>query len=106
LVELAPEKPELPSEHPEQAPHATVIPSVHPEEAPHRTLLPSVHPEETPHVALPSALRKPMPAVTPSVVTVARAFVYRQQLRDRDDVRCAIVLRELLGPPVGLREDW
>jgi len=106
LVELQPEKPELPSEHPEQAPHATVIPSAHPEEAPHRTLLPSVHPEETPHIALPSALRKPIPAVTPSVVSVARATAYRQQLGRPDDVRRAIVLRELLGPPVGLREDW
>ena len=106
LVELQPEKPELPSGHPEQAPHATVIPSAHPEEVPHRTLLPSVHPEETPHAALPSALRKPMQAMTPGVATIARASAYRQQLRDRDDVRRAIVLREVLGPPVGLREDW
>ncbi|MCX7827211.1 MAG: hypothetical protein N2689_16905, partial [Verrucomicrobiae bacterium] len=105
LVELVPEKPELPSEHPEQAPHATVIPSMRPEEVPHRTVLPSVRPEETPHVALPSALRTPLPAVTPTVVSVPRASIYRQQLRDLDNVRRAIVLRELLGPPVGLRED-
>jgi hypothetical protein len=106
LVNLPPEKPELPSEHPEQAPHATVIPSAHPEEVPHHTVLPSVRPEEVPHTALPSALRKPIePVMTPSRVTAWRAAVYREQLRDPDSVRRAIVLRELLGPPVGLRED-
>jgi hypothetical protein len=88
------EEPELPSAHPELAPHEVELPSIHPEETAEETTLPSARP------AMSAASRPP------DVVAAPRADAYRSQLRNRADVRRAIVLRELLGPPLALRSDW
>lgn len=94
LGELERPKAELPSGRPEEVPHARVLPSVHPEEVPHERVL-------------PSALKQPLAALmTPTVVAPARGGRFREQLRGRDSIRQAIVLREVLGPPLALQEDW
>ena len=94
LVKLHREEPELPSTHPELTPHEVELPSIHPAETARETRPPSAQPPKT-------AAQQP-----PDVAVAARASAYRAQLRNRIDVRRAIVLRELLGPPLALRQDW
>lgn len=94
LGELERPKTELPSGRPEEVPHARILPSVQSEAAPHERVL-------------PSAFKQPLSALaTPTVVATVRAARFREQLRGRDSIRQAIVLREVLGPPLALREDW
>lgn len=94
LGDLERPKAELPSARPEEVPHARILPSVLPESVPHERIL-------------PSALKQPLSVqMTPTVVGWARGARYRDQLRDRVSVRQAVVLREVLGPPLALREDW
>ena len=90
LAELERPKAELPSTRPGEVPHAVVLPSVHPDEVPHQTVL-------------PSALKR---AMTATVVPSARGGRFLNQLHNRAGIRQAIVLREVLGPPLALREDW
>jgi hypothetical protein len=94
LVKLQIKEPELPSTHPELAPHEVKLPSIHPEETAREMRPPSAQPPKT-------AASQP-----PDVAVAIRASAYRAQLRNRADVRRAIVLRELLGPPLALRLDW
>ena len=82
------------------------LPFEHPELAPHETELPSVHPEAAPREAMPSSLQPSRAAAAPVAVLSPRASPYREQLRSRMEIRRAIVLRELLGPPLALRQDW
>ena len=82
------------------------LPFEHPELAPHETELPSVHPEAAPREAMPSSLQPSRAAASPVAVLSPRASPYREQLRSRMEIRRAIVLRELLGPPLALRQDW
>jgi hypothetical protein len=94
LAEMERPKAELPSGRPEEVPHQIVLPSVRPEEVPHQRILPS---------ALKQSLSVQM---TPTVVGWARGARFREQLHSRASIRQAIVLREVLGPPLALREDW
>ena len=116
----APQRPPVIEEEPEEAPRRLVgrlgdlerpkteLPSGRPEEVPHQIVLPSVRPEEVPHQrVLPSALKQPLSVqMTPTVVGWARGARFREQLHSRASIRHAIVLREVLGPPLALREDW
>ncbi|MCX6911174.1 MAG: hypothetical protein NTY01_24470, partial [Verrucomicrobia bacterium] len=92
LVKLEREEAELPSRHLEQALHEEELPSVHREETARETTPPSAQP--------------PVAAPARAPVIGLRASVYRAQLCSRADARHAIVLRELLGPPLALRQDW
>ena len=90
MAQIERAKAELPSGRPGEVPHAVVLPSVHPEEVPHQTVL-------------PSTLKRQM---TLTVVPSARGGRFLNQLHNRAGIRQAIVLREVLGPPLALREDW
>ncbi|MFA6561881.1 MAG: hypothetical protein WCV00_08235 [Verrucomicrobiia bacterium] len=92
LVQVRHEEPELPSEHPELAPHETELPSTRSEAAPRE--------------AMPSSVQPSRATAAPIAVLSPRASLYREQLRSRTEIRRAIVLRELLGPPLALRQDW
>jgi hypothetical protein len=106
-------------------PAHTQVPSAPPpivvtvEEAPRRLVqlsreeseLPSARPETkarevepTPHEEAPSTA--PAPArVGPVAVSSPRTSLYRDLLARRKELRRAIVLREILGPPLALRRD-
>ncbi|MBI5395287.1 MAG: hypothetical protein HZA91_08340 [Verrucomicrobia bacterium] len=93
LAQIERQKAELPSGRPGEVPHQIVLPSVHPEEVPHERVL-------------PSALKQPLSVqMSPTVVGWARGARFREQLHSRASIRQAIVLREVLGPPLVLRED-
>jgi len=92
LVQVRHEEPELPPEHPELAPHETELPSARSETAPCEAMPSSAQPSRT--VAAPIAAQSP------------RTSRYHELLRNHKEVRRAIVLRELLGPPLALRQDW
>jgi hypothetical protein len=94
MADIERQKAELPSGRPGEVQHAVVLPSVHPEEVPHETILPS---------ALKQSLARQM---TPTVAVSMRAARFQKQLQSRGSIRQAIVLREVLGPPLALREDW
>jgi len=51
-------------------------------------------------IAAARALAAPQPVVA---VTATRRTSWRDELRDPQGLRRAMVLREILGPPVGLR---
>lgn len=68
--------------------------------------LPSEHPEAAPREAMPSSVQPSRTAAAPVAVLSSRTSLYREQLRSRMEIRRAIVLRELLGPPLALRQDW
>ena len=94
LVKMDHEQPDFPSAHPESEPHEVELPSIHPEETAHET---------TPPSALPPV---PVAAQTSGAVVATRSSAYRAQLRNHADARRAMVLRELLGPPLAMRSDW
>ncbi|MFZ2640435.1 MAG: hypothetical protein WA117_05560 [Verrucomicrobiia bacterium] len=91
MVALSREESALPSERPEARP-------------PHVEPL-SAHPEPAPHEEMPSTAQPSKPAVPVSALP-ARTSLYRERLRSRNEIRRAIVLREVLGPPLALRQDW
>lgn len=94
IVRMQRNEPELPSAHPEPAPHEVGMSSIHAGESARETTTPSARP------SIPEAARPP------EAVVASRALGYRSLLRNRSDVRRAIILRELLGPPLALRSDW
>jgi hypothetical protein len=94
LVDARVEKEKLPSALQEQPPHREVLPSSRPEPVPHAAVLPSAQSQGKPS------------ALTPTVAPASRARHFREQLRRRETVREAIIQRELIGPPLALREDW
>ncbi|MBI5686477.1 MAG: hypothetical protein HZC54_15500 [Verrucomicrobia bacterium] len=91
MVKLSREESELPSARPE-----TKSREVEP---------PAAHPEPAPHEELPPAAQPPKSAATVAGL-LPRTSRYHELLRNRTEVRRAIVLRELLGPPLALRQDW
>jgi hypothetical protein len=91
LVKLSREESELPSARPEAEGHEHEPPPAPPEPA---------QPEDAPTAALAPKLAVATSGISP------RASLYRGQLRSRQEIRRAIVLRELLGPPLALRQDW
>jgi hypothetical protein len=91
IVKLSREESELPSARPEARVHEHEPPPAPPEPA---------QPEDA-----PPAVSTPKLVVATSRLS-PRASLYREQLRNHKEVRRAIVLRELLGPPLALRQDW
>jgi hypothetical protein len=91
LVKLSREESELPSARTEVRVHEHEPPPAPPEPA---------QPEDA-----PPAVSAPKLAVATSRLS-PRASLYRELLRNHNDARRAIVLRELLGPPLSLRQDW
>ena len=81
------------------------LPSTRPEIRFREAEPPSEHPAPTPREPMPSAAQPKKPAATADLLPPIKAL-YREQLRSGKEIRRAIVMRELLGPPLALRQDW
>lgn len=91
MVKLSREESELPSARPE-----TKLREVEP---------PAASPEPAAHEEPPPTAPQPKPFAPLAGLSPHTSF-YHDLLRNRKEIRRAIVLCEVLGPPLALRQDW